>query len=440
VFQAVRDSAYLVATFPLGLAGFIVAFAGLATGGIMAVFWVGLPILAVTFLFARGLAAAQVGLLRIRGTHQGVLPWTRGNYLPLRWRRIVNILSNADRLREAAYCFIMGPVTMVSFTATLLWWGHGVLAPTRFLRGVFRIPEDHVNLLGDAVASSAYVRGAEILGLRLGSVPAWGWDLLIGLIALITLPLAMGGLALAQTALTRLFVTPAPGLVERGVAQLAESRKRAFRAEGQSLRRVERDLHDGPQQMLLRIGMDLSSAERRLNEGDPAAAAALVHQARTQNSAVLAELRLLVRGLAPPVLADRGLVPAFTAVAASSAIPATFATDVAEGERYPDSVERAAYFTVSEAVANATKYSGAEHVAIRLNRQGEVLTAAVHDDGRGGAGIVPGHGLAGLEDRAAGVDGHLKVASTPGRGTVIQIAIPCPGPPASDTGEVSSGH
>jgi signal transduction histidine kinase len=190
------------------------------------------------------------------------------------------------------------------------------------------------------------------------------------------------------------------------------------------LRRLERDLHGGPQQHLLRVGLDLSAAQRRLAEGDVTEAAAIVAQARALTEATATELRLLVRGVAPPILADRGLVPALTAVAAASPIPATLTSAINEGLRFPPAVERTCYFAVTEAVANAAKHSGAARIDIQVTRQDGWLIAAVHDDGRGGAVVIPGHGLAGLADRAAGIDGRLTVTSPAGGGTTVELATP----------------
>jgi signal transduction histidine kinase len=209
------------------------------------------------------------------------------------------------------------------------------------------------------------------------------------------------------------------------VDELARSRSQAARAEAQSLRRLERDLHDGPQQRLIRLGMDLSTAERRLAAADVDQAREILAEARRQTEDTLAELRALSRGIAPPVLTDRGLVAALVSVAAGSPVPATLRTDLAESVRFEPAVENAAYFVACEALANAAKHAAASQVDLVLVLDEGVLDLMVSDDGRGGAQVVPGHGLAGLRDRAAGVGGVVDVLGGPGHGTMVRVRIPC---------------
>jgi len=213
--------------------------------------------------------------------------------------------------------------------------------------------------------------------------------------------------------------------LEAQVSGLTARREAAAAAETAALRRLERDIHDGPQQRLVRLGMDLSAAERRLAD-DPEAAARLLAEARAQAAETLAELRALSRGIAPPILADRGLAAAVATLAARSPVPTT--VDVELAERPAPPVESAAYFVVSEALANVAKPArpGTAVVRARLVEKpgGRALEVEVADDGVGGAAVAKGHGLAGLADRVAGLGGELTVSSPDGGPTLVRATLP----------------
>jgi signal transduction histidine kinase len=208
------------------------------------------------------------------------------------------------------------------------------------------------------------------------------------------------------------------------VEALTASRAAAVEAEANSFQRLERDLHDGPQQRLVRLGMDLSMAERRLTD-DPESARVLLAEARTQTADALAELRALSRGIAPPILIDRGLPAALAAVAARCTVQVDLHVGLREGRRLPASVERSAYFMVSEALTNVAKHSRASRVQVRVLRDRTLLRVEVEDDGIGGAHPAKGQGLAGLADRLTAVDGTLIVDSPPGGPTRLIADIPC---------------
>jgi signal transduction histidine kinase len=210
------------------------------------------------------------------------------------------------------------------------------------------------------------------------------------------------------------------------VETLRESRSAVLDAEAGELRRIERDLHDGAQQRLVMLTIDLGLASERI-DSDPAAAKGLVLEARDQAQQALAELRSLVRGIAPGILLDRGLVAAIGSIAARGAVPTTVRSDLPPGERMPEAIERAAYFVVAEALANVTKHSGATRCEVRLLRDGAHLIVEVEDDGAGGATVGPGGGLAGLAGRIEGVDGTFSVTSPPGGPTVVRAVVPVAG-------------
>ena len=208
-------------------------------------------------------------------------------------------------------------------------------------------------------------------------------------------------------------------LVER-VDELTRTRRGVLDVQAGELRRIERDLHDGAQARLVALTMQLGRAEARL--GEHPEAAELVREARGEASAAIAELRDLARGIAPPVLADRGLTAAAEAIAARSAIRATVDADL--DHRPPPVVEGAAYFVVAETLTNAAKHAGADARAWVTIRDGDDrLVIEVSDDGRGGADPA-GSGLTGLRHRVEALDGTLAVTSSAGSGTTIRAELP----------------
>jgi signal transduction histidine kinase len=189
------------------------------------------------------------------------------------------------------------------------------------------------------------------------------------------------------------------------------------------VRRLERDLHDGPQQRLIRLAMDLGTAQRRLRT-DPESAGPLISGAIEQARETLEELRALSRGIAPPVLADRGLPAALAALAARCPVPVELDTEQVQAPRLPPAVENAAYFVVAEALANLVKHSGATEGGVRVTLDERLVRVTVTDNGRGGAHPAKGHGLAGLLDRVRALDGRLVVDSPPGGPTVLAAELP----------------
>jgi signal transduction histidine kinase len=184
---------------------------------------------------------------------------------------------------------------------------------------------------------------------------------------------------------------------------------------------MERDLHDGAQQRLVALALDLKLARSTLDR-DPAAAAELLEAAAGNLSDTTEELRELARGIHPPVLADRGLVAALDALAARSAVPVTVDADLTA--RVPAAVEAAAYFVVSEALTNVARHAHAEKAVVTVRGSDGRLNVEVHDDGDGGADPARGSGLRGLVDRVAALDGSLEVESPAGTGTVLRAVIP----------------
>jgi signal transduction histidine kinase len=229
------------------------------------------------------------------------------------------------------------------------------------------------------------------------------------------------GAAVAVHALLAYLVPTAneQALTER-VDELTRTRRGALDVQAAELRRIERDLHDGAQARLVALSMHLGRVETRL--GDQPETAELVRRARSEATAAIAELRDLARGIAPPVLADRGLVAAAEALGRRSAIVVRV-----EGKletRPVPVVETAAYFVVSEALTNVAKHATYATARVLLAERDGVLVVEVADDGPGGAD-ADGAGLTGLRHRVEALDGHLTVTSAPGTGTLVRVELPC---------------
>jgi signal transduction histidine kinase len=210
--------------------------------------------------------------------------------------------------------------------------------------------------------------------------------------------------------------------LEEQIDTLRETQARSVDIAMADRRQIERDLHDGAQQRLLALGMDLSMALEKF-ESDPDAARELVGDAHQEAQRAVAELRGLARGIHPAVLTDRGLDAALSALAARSPVPVRL--DVELRERPPASVEATAYFIVAEALTNVARYAHATAVDVRVRLIGDSLRVEVADNGIGGAVERAGGGLAGLSDRASSVEGSLNVTSPAGGPTIVLAELPC---------------
>jgi signal transduction histidine kinase len=239
-------------------------------------------------------------------------------------------------------------------------------------------------------------------------------------------PLLVLGVAVAVHALV-IYAERLPGgrhreaqLQER-VGELTRTRQGALDVQAAELRRIERDLHDGAQARLVALSLLLGRTEERLN--DRPEEAELVRLARAEASAAIGELRDLARGIAPPVLADRGLVAAVEALGRRAVTPVT--VDASELEHRPlPVVETAAYFVVAEALTNVGKHAGGAPATIRVRERDGWLVVDIEDEGPGGA-VPDGGGLTGLRHRVEALDGILAITSIKGQGTTIHAELPC---------------
>ena len=246
---------------------------------------------------------------------------------------------------------------------------------------------------------------------------------LSGVVLLLAWPRVVHGCVVVARAEAVLLLGPAPKDLLRRVDVLTRTRSAVVAAAEAERARIERDLHDGAQQRLVALAMGLGRARSRLDT-DPAQARALLDDAHREAMTALAELRDLARGIAPSVLADRGLDAALSALAARSPVPVDVSVDPPVGptDRTAESV---AYFCVAEALTNVSKHAGARRASVAVRRSPGVLAVTISDDGVGGAGLVPGGGLAGLRDRVDAVDGRLSLDSPAGGPTALRLEVPC---------------
>ncbi|MFF0728274.1 sensor histidine kinase [Streptomyces sp. NPDC004134] len=333
----------------------------------------------------------------------------RSPALPEFFERVHRLLADRATWRDTLW-LVADPVVGLAMAALpLIAVGYGLAGMALPLMWDPSYPGDtHGHYAGVEVASQ---------GTTLALVPVGA--------ALFVLGLWAGPRAMALHARwTRAVLAPARASeLTLQVAELDRKRTAATDWQAAEVRRIERDLHDGPQARLVALGMTVSAAEELVDE-DPAAAKVLLRQAQESSSTVLQELRGLVRGIHPPVLAERGLGDAVRALALDSALDVRVEVDL--HGHLPDPVQSAAYFAVAEILANAGKHAGADRVDIDLWHRDGVLRATVTDDGRGGAVPVAGGGLRGVERRIKPFDGVLAISSPEGGPTTVAVEIPCP--------------
>jgi signal transduction histidine kinase len=333
-------------------------------------------------------------------------------YRPLRGRlRDIARAEFADesRWRDVVYVAVNLPLTMIEFVVATVVWALALALVTMPVwydaAGGTSLP-GLLGPLGSHDPPIVIVRTAA--GAALLPVAASLSQLL---------------LALHRGVVAGLLCTSESRELRRQVETLRTSRSAVLDVEASELHRIERDLHDGAQQRLVMLTIDLGLARERI-DSDPAAAKQLILEGQEQAREALAEIRDLVRGIAPSILVDRGLVAAIESISGRGPVPTVLTSNLAPGERLPVATERAAYFVVSEALANVAKHSRASRCEVRCRREGDRLVVEVVDDGVGGARSAAGGGLAGLAGRVEGVDGMFAVTSPVGGPTLVRAEIP----------------
>ncbi len=413
--------AFLLLIWPLAIAVMVVAITGISTGAGLLITFLGFPVLWTTLWIVRGTASISTRMIAFAGAAPippadwGQAPpgagWLRAMFHPLRtpryWAALAHQMIVQPVLATATFVVITVWVSLAAGGLTSFAWRPFVdQRPEDRMFGSVEVPFD---------TDLIWVAEAAIY-------------LAIGIVATVTLPWVVRGCV-------ALHVWPMRWMLGRwdsddlraDLQAEATARDAAVRAEDRALRRLERDLHDGPQQGLIRIQMDLDVLARRISRGETAGAQELVAETRDRTQTVLDELRALSAGVAPPLLADRGLSAALTALAATAPVPVTVRLGPGLDAALGPEVARTVYFTIAELLTNIAKHSGASEAWLEVELPtGPHGSAAVTvtDDGRGGAQLNPGRGLDGLTQRLHGVRGTLHIDSPAGGPTRIRVTVP----------------
>ncbi|MEU1027954.1 sensor domain-containing protein [Streptomyces mirabilis] len=362
--QTWKEIAHLLANLPVSIFGFVYVVTLVSTGTGLAVTAIGLPLLAGglrgTRLLGRMERARARKLLGVRIDEPSPMPVRGTGFFPWLW----SSLRDPVAWRTVLYDFIRLPWGIVTFTVTL---------------------------------TSLFLL----------------WPVL---------PFLARGLTNVDRAMVRGLLSPSDEL-ERRIAELESDRGVVVDTAAADLRRIERDLHDGAQARLVNLAMGLGLAKEKILEGQAdETVAAMVDEAHGEVKLALQELRDLARGIHPAVLTDRGLDAALSSVASRCTVPVKVTADLPT--RPAAAIEGIAYFTVSELLQNVSKHSGARSASVDVWRTDERLLIQVQDDGRGGAALDGGTGMAGLADRLGAVDGLFIIDSPPGGPTTITAELP----------------
>ncbi|MER7704745.1 sensor histidine kinase [Kitasatospora sp. NPDC097605] len=383
-----RDTRFLAAGIPLSLPAWLIVLAPEFT----------LALVGTILLSVRLLTAAQRGRLRaLRGVE--IPPLLRSARTPA---GILTALRTGVSWRQVGYHLVVGPLVAAASTVVVYGWGAAAMGSTIFGWSWLMPPTSPVRDQWSKLDIPVTVGGALLL---------------------VVLPTTVGLLArLDEVLAVRLLGPGRTAELEHRIEEVVESRAGLVDAVDAERRRIERDLHDGAQQRLTSLAMNLGLARRTLKDVPPAAMQVIV-EAHEEAQAAIDELRDLVRGLHPAVLEDRGLDAALSGIAARAPLPVRL--DVELAERIAPTVEAVAYFTVSEALTNVAKHARASRADISVRTAGGRLRLVVSDDGVGGADASRGSGLTGLRQRTASVDGSLSVLSPAGGPTTITVELPC---------------
>ncbi|MFD7241321.1 sensor histidine kinase [Streptomyces massasporeus] len=397
-----RSACYLLTGAVTGAVVLVGIVLSATAGGVLALALVGLPVLLGTALAGIPVAALERFRLRLVDAEPASDPHRSPGEPGLRaWL--------STRLRERATWRELGHALLFAG----LLWPVDALAFAVFLLGPLTVLATPLLL---AVLGEAKV-------LKVWLVTTWpaavGWAVL-GLVLLVLGAYLLGVLAGARAGLARLLVAPREADLGDRVVELARSRVRLVDAFEAERRRIERDLHDGAQQRLVALTMTLGLARLDAPPGPLADQLAKAHQ---EAGTALAELRELIHGIHPKVLADYGLEAAVADAADRSAVPVD--VDLELPGRLSPAVEAAAYFVVCEALANVGRHSGASRAEVSGGHRDGRLLLRIRDDGCGGARAGQGSGLTGLADRVSVLDGRLSLSSPPGGPTLLRVEIPC---------------
>ncbi|HAP77299.1 MAG TPA: histidine kinase [Acidimicrobiaceae bacterium] len=408
-----RQSLYLLLDLLVGVGLFTAATTLLSTGAGLAITLVGIPLLAVTVVGGRAVATFE--RVRVRGLLDVDLPtWAPLDLPDGLMAKLRATLTDRPGWKGLAYAGLMLPWGTLTFSLTVTIWALAVGMTSAPLWSLWSDPPPAFTL-GD---TRVEIEGWGMVGLAAVST-------VLGVALLWVLPRIIRGLASADLALARSLLAPSgeQALAQR-VAELSASRDASVSSAAGELRRIERDLHDGAQQRMVSVAMQLGQAKERLAEIDDPKAQALVQQAHEEAKLAIAELRNLVRGIHPAVLTDRGLDAAVSALVARCPVPVELTSELG-GRRLGPTCEATAYFTIAEALTNVAKHSRANSAEVRMRERDGVLVVEVTDDGVGGAVAGGAGGLHGLMERVQAVEGRLRVASPVGGPTTVRLEVPC---------------
>jgi signal transduction histidine kinase len=409
--RALRELCYSVLSLPLAYlgAGLVVLTIVL---GILSMIVIIAPLLPIALVLDRKVA----DLYRFLARTLLRLPIARPARTP-RQRGLLGFLvyhlADPVAWRAVAYFAVRLPLGALQFMLALAFWIEGVLLVCYPL--LWRVDTSKPHLVNGRLVS-----GMAVDGFYFDTFPRALLATCAGLLLLVAAPWAVRGpLLLDRWVLVRLLGPSASSL---RILELEQTRSNAINEAAMTLRRIERDLHDGAQVRLVALGMRLGRVRTRLDKGDQDQARTLLGEAQTEVKEIVAELRELVRGIHPPAL-DAGLEAALSTLAARSQIPTTVRVDLAV--RPNASTETMIYFAAAELLANAGKHSRATAASIGVASDGATLRLTVADDGAGGATLEgPGSGLRGLVERVRTLDGTLTADSPAGGPTMITIDLP----------------
>ncbi|WP_420709983.1 sensor histidine kinase [Streptomyces sp. NRRL B-1347] len=409
--RTLREFVYVLLSLPLSVIGFSFAVTMLTLGAGLLITFIGIPVLALALTALRGFGSLERARARtllgveVKDPHP-LQPRDSG---PLAWMGAV--LKSGVSWRHAVYAVIHMPWAIFSFTVSLVFWTYGwamLTYPLWFWVFPVYAGQGGIQLYGDETHHIYLDNPFEI-----------GLTALTGLLITLATPWIIRALTTVDRGLVLGLLGPSR-LVSR-VAELESDRGVVVDTAAADLRRIERDLHDGAQARLVALAMDLGLAKEKLAE-DPQAAARMVDEAHGEVKVALQELRDLARGIHPAVLTDRGLDAALSSLAARCTVPVDVEVDLPS--RPAAAIEGIAYFTVSELLQNISKHSGAARASVDVWRVEDRLMLQVSDDGRGGADVTAGSGLAGLAERLDAVDGILVVESPVGGPTLVTAELP----------------
>ncbi|MGW2152717.1 sensor histidine kinase [Nonomuraea sp. NPDC001699] len=392
-----RAAPYLLVSAGFGVAWFVVVALATTVAVPLVIVWVGLPLTMAAVLMWRGGAMLE---RRLMGAAFGVRiadPYRSrpegGLLAHLTW-----LLGDKATWQDLGYLLMLVPLGLVeSALSVALWTATGMLLLAPFARVLY--------VLGD-------VRSGLVIDDWTGALAAGAF----GVLLLVVTAYLVRGMAWLHGTLATVLLG---GSEEE---RLRASRARGIDAAEAERRRIERDLHDGAQQRLLSVAVDLGRAQAKFDT-DPEAARTLIVQAHAGTKAAIAELRNLARGIHPAILTDRGLDAALSGLAARAPVHVDVSVELSE--RPPAAVESIAYFIVAEALTNLAKHSGATEASVAVFRDDRGVVVDVWDNGIGGALVTPGGGLSGLADRAATIDGVLVLHSPVGGPTIVRAELPC---------------